>query len=62
MAGIFAQVSRPKLKELAGRGIHLAVLSAWMLYVFSNVVRTDTRHAIDRMPDAGQSDSDDDDF
>ena len=38
MCAIFEQLSPVKIKELAGRGIHVAILSAWMLFVLSNLV------------------------
>ena len=26
------------MKQLSGRGVHLAVLGAWMMYILSNIV------------------------
>ena len=46
MLPIFTKLSRSKLKELSGRGIHVAVLSAWMMYVLSNIVRVDRKENI----------------
>ena len=38
LVNIFRGLSAGKTKELVGRGIHVAVLSAWMFYVFANIV------------------------
>ena len=39
MGKILEKFSINKCKELVGRGVHITVLSAWMFYVLSNIVR-----------------------
>lgn len=39
MLPIFLQLTHPDQKSISGNGMHLAPLSAWMLYTLSNILR-----------------------
>jgi hypothetical protein len=45
---VFSGLGDRQSIELSGRGVHIDVLSAWMLYVLSNIVRVDRRHRLGR--------------
>eukprot|EP00439_Symbiodinium_sp_Y106_P027305 s6368_g3.t1 len=38
LAPILLSLKGHQMKQLSGRGVHLAVLSAWMMYILSNIV------------------------
>ena len=38
LKAVFADIPRNKIKEIAGRGIHVSTLASWMYFILSNIV------------------------